>query len=271
MCFKYFIAMKPYFFIAKIRFISQLAYRFDVLVMFLSNSVMLLTQVFLWRSVYAGKGTVAGVDMAQMITYAVFSTVMGLLMQTSVQDIIVQKVVTGEIAVDFLKPVSPILNWMSDDIGNNLSMFCLNAVPLGLIAVLFVKPGSYLTPVTLMLLAPAVLLSFAILWTMYAITGLLAFWFMELGNLGIVQGQVIRILAGSFIPLWFFPDWAQTISKYLPFQYIAQFPLSICIGKLSQAQIVKGLAIQLFWFVLTAAAANLIWRKAQKHVLVQGG
>src|SRR5512138_2950997 len=101
---------------------------------------MLLTQVFLWRSVYAGKGAVAGVDGGQMVSYAVFSTLMGLLMNTTVQDIIVHKVVTGEIAVDFLKPINPMLNWMSDDVGNNAAMFCLNAAPIALLSVFLFKP-----------------------------------------------------------------------------------------------------------------------------------
>jgi ABC-2 type transport system permease protein len=263
--------MRSYYYIAKIRFISQLAYRFDVVVVFLSNLVMLATQVFLWHSVYSGKGSVAGVNESQMVTYAVFSTLMGLLMNTSVQDVIVQKVVTGEIAVDFLKPVNPVLNWMSDDIGNNVSLFCLNAVPLTLLSVLFFKPVLSFTLLSGLLIVPAVILSFSILWAMYAVIGLLAFWFMELGNLGIVQGQVIRLLAGSFIPLWFFPDWVQKISKYLPFQYIAQFPLSICIGKLSGREIASGMAVQVFWLVSICSLLYFTWKKAQKHVLVQGG
>lgn len=264
-------SLQPYFHIARIRLISQLAYRFDVIIIFLSNIVMLLTQVFLWRSVYAGKGLVAGVSESQMITYAVFSTLMGLLMHTTVQDIIVQKVVTGEIAIDFLKPVNPLLNWMSDDIGSNISMFCLNSIPIALLSIFFFKPVLQLNLVSALLIIPAVMLSFAILWAMFAVIGLLAFWFMELGNLGIVQGQVIRLLAGSFIPLWFFPDWVQNISRFLPFQYIAQFPLSIFIGKLSNREIVNGLLIQLLWLALITLTTYIIWKKAQKHVLVQGG
>ncbi|MFH1369516.1 MAG: ABC-2 family transporter protein [Elusimicrobiota bacterium] len=263
--------MKSYYYIAKIRFVSQLAYRFDVIVVFLSNVIMLMAQVFLWRCVYSGKGVVAGVNESQMVTYAVFSTLMGLLMHTTVQEIIVHKVVTGEIAIDFLKPVNPLLNWMGDDIGTNASIFCLNAVPLALVSVLFVKAAPQFSAISLLLLFPAVALSFAILWAMYAVIGLLAFWFMELGNLGLVQGQVIRILAGSYIPLWFFPDWVQNISRYLPFQYIAQFPLSICIGKLSNAEIINGLAVQSIWLAVMSVSAYYIWKKAQKHVLVQGG
>jgi ABC-2 type transport system permease protein len=262
--------MGAYLYIARIRFISQLAYRSDVVIVIISNIVMLLTQVFLWHSLYSGKGAVAGVNETQMITYAVISTLMGLLMHTSVQDIIVQKIVTGDIAVDFIKPINPLFNWMSDDIGNNLSMFCLAFIPIILISLLF-KPVLKLTLLTGILLLPSVILSFAILWVMFAAVGLLAFWFMELGNLGIVQGQVIRILAGSFIPLWFFPGWVQKISQYLPFQYIAQFPLSICIGKLTGREIIRGIGIQLFWFCLITIVLFFIWRKAKKHVLVQGG
>lgn len=263
--------MGAYFYIARIRFISQLAYRSDVIIIILSNIVMLLTQVFLWHSLYSGKGTVSGVNETQMITYSVLSALMGLFMQTSVQDTIVQKIVTGDIAVDFIKPVNPLLSWMCDDIGNSLSMFSLGFIPIILIAVLFFKPVLSLTLLTGIFLLPAVILSFLILWVMYAAVGLLAFWFMELGNLGIVQGQVIRLLAGSFIPLWFFPDWIQKISEYLPFQYIAQFPLSICIGKLTNPEIIKGMEIQMIWLCLISAVLFMIWRKAKKYVLVQGG
>ena len=263
--------MKSYLYIAKMRFISTLAYKFDVVVTMLGNILVMLTTIFIWHTVYSGKGSVAGVNESQMVTYAILAALLNTLQDTQVQNTIVQKVVTGEIAIDFLRPVNLLLSWMSDDIGSNISWFFLNLVPVVLLSALFFKPVLAVSGLALFLLPAAVVLSFLLVWLMFCIVGMLAFWFMELGNLGIVQGQLIRLLSGVFIPLWFFPDWVQTVSRYLPFQYMSQFPLSICIGKVGTEGAIKGVVIQFIWVVFLGIVLHLIWERAQKHVLVQGG
>ncbi len=104
-----------------------------------------------------------------------------------------------------------------------------------------------------------------------AIVGLIAFWAMELGNFGMVKDSIVRILSGSVVPLWFFPDSVQTISKFLPFQYTYQTPLAIYIGAIDPLDAAGVMGIQLVWIAVLYAVLYVVWSKAKKKTLIQGG
>jgi ABC-2 type transport system permease protein len=114
-------------------------------------------------------------------------------------------------------------------------------------------------------------LSYAILWLLSAIVGLVAFWAMELGNMGMVKDSIVRILSGSIIPLWFFPSSIQTISKFLPFQYTYQTPLAIYIGEIRTVDALKAMGIQFVWIAALYVLLYVVWNKAKKKTLIQGG
>jgi ABC-2 type transport system permease protein len=83
--------------------------------------------------------------------------------------------------------------------------------------------------------------------------------------------QLIRILSGSFVPLWFFPQWVQKVSAFLPFIYIYQTPLSIYIGKINVKQAFQSMLIQFVWILILSFILSRIWKKACRMVTVQGG
>ena len=86
-----------------------------------------------------------------------------------------------------------------------------------------------------------------------------------------VKKHLIRLLSGSIIPIWFFPDWLADILNLLPFVYIYQLPLDIYIGSASELDISRRMMIQLVWFILLAGIFLLLSKKSLKKVMVQGG
>jgi ABC-2 type transport system permease protein len=100
---------------------------------------------------------------------------------------------------------------------------------------------------------------------------MVAFWVMELGNLHNVLHVGIRILSGSLVPVWFFPESVQRICNLLPFVYIYQGPLGIYIGKTTGRAVAHTLALQAVWAVLLFALLSLVWRRVQSRVMIQGG
>jgi ABC-type uncharacterized transport system permease subunit len=49
-----------------------------------------------------------------------------------------------------------------------------------------------------------------------ALTGMITFWAMYLGRLGVVKDVLVNILSGMLIPIWFFPPFSA--GRFLPFQ-----------------------------------------------------
>jgi ABC-type uncharacterized transport system permease subunit len=101
--------------------------------------------------------------------------------------------------------------------------------------------------------------------------GLVMFWTLEMGSLLVIVHFANEFFGGALVPLWLFPDWLRAVAEALPFQGEAYIPLAIYFGRLDGAGIVRGLLVQAFWVVALSAIALLVWRRAERRVIVQGG
>jgi ABC-2 type transport system permease protein len=81
----------------------------------------------------------------------------------------------------------------------------------------------------------------------------------------------VDLFSGLVIPLSFFPGWAETALKLLPFQAITYLPGSVFTGTLQGGAIAQAAAVQLFWMVALLAPLALVWRSARRRLFVQGG
>ncbi len=263
--------MRAYLQLAKLRLLTELTYRFDVFARIGTNLILMLATIFLWQTAYRGGGTVAGVSRDQMVKYAVVSALLGAAFVTHAQHVVNRKINRGDIAVDFVRPLSPPLAWLADDVGMGLGSVLMQILPLLLISLLFVPPPLPASAGALLLFLPSCVLSYGILWLIALMAGMLAFWTLELGHMGVVKDAIVRILSGSFVPLWFFPPWAQKASHFLPFEYTYQLPLGIYVGRTPLREALAGIVVQAAWVAALAALAVFMWRRGARRTLVQGG
>jgi len=261
-----------YLYIIKMRVLVNLAYRFEVYFSIITNVILLVASIFLWKSAYAGNvADVSGLGLQEMITYTIISFLLTALFSCNVQDTIYSKVRQGTVATDLYRPISLLGSYLADDLGSAISSLVNKALPLFIIASLLFDPPMPDSTLSFILFLPSSLLSYAILWLLSALVGLIAFWVMELGNLGIVKDAIIKILSGSIVPLWFFPDWMQRISAFLPFQYTFQTPIGIYIGFINPQDAFIAMLVQLVWVVVLLVALHFFWKVTKTKTLIQGG
>jgi ABC-2 type transport system permease protein len=103
------------------------------------------------------------------------------------------------------------------------------------------------------------------------LVGLVAFWTLELFGFNVIVRFLSEFLSGGLVPLWFLPPWARWIAELLPFQSLAHLPLSIYVGKIEGAAISVALLKQAAWIAVLSALAWLIWKAAERKIIVQGG
>jgi ABC-2 type transport system permease protein len=262
--------LQAYWYIAKMRILTTLAYRFEVFAAVGSQLILMLASVFIWETAYSG-GNSNSIQLNQIVTYTIISILLSSVFICDVQDTIYYKVREGKIVVDFYRPITLLVCYLADDLGTMMSSVVNKVLPLFLLASLFFNIPLPSSLASFLLFVPSCMLSYAILWLLSALVGLISFWFMELGNMGMVKDSIVRILSGSIVPLWFFPSSVQTISKFLPFQYTYQTPLAIYIGEITPLEAMKAMCIQLVWIALLYALLYAVWNKAKKKTLIQGG
>jgi ABC-2 type transport system permease protein len=98
-----------------------------------------------------------------------------------------------------------------------------------------------------------------------------AFKVISMGPVRNVKGFIMKLLSGSVIPLWFFPEGFQTVLEFLPFVNIYQLPLGIYIGQYTLGEMVRRTVLQMFWCAALWLIFQAVQKKAAAAVLIQGG
>lgn len=263
--------MSAYFYLAKMKMINSLTYRFEVITVLSTNLVMMLATIFLWKTAFNGINSVSGINEAQMVTYAILSSILSAILSFEVEGNLNSNIRDGNIAIDLLKPVSLLGKYFAEDIGGFITNLINRLLPLIIIVSLFIKIVPPVNFIYFVLFICSVIFCYILLWSMDAIFGIMAFWLMDIGNLAGIKNAFIRLLSGSIIPIWFFPKRLQNVFSFLPFQYTYQTCLSIYIGKLSVTQAIEAIGVQGIWAILLMMLVYLLWKKASKSIQVQGG
>ena len=263
--------MGSYLHMIKIKLLMSFNYRSEFFIGLFSKFILLLATTFFWKAAYHGLPSVAGVTEEQMLTYNVISNILGAFFAVNVENNIRSRVRMGDVAVDLIKPINIFAMYFAEDVGNMVSNIVGTVIPVVAFSLLFISAPFPVSGVAFPIFLMSMILSFVLIWLISALFGLFYFWFIDMGPIGAIKHYLILILSGAFIPIWFFPDWLQTILKFLPFIYIYQQPIGVYIGRISIADGAMGLLIQIVWIAIFAGFFLLLKRKMEKNILVQGG
>ena len=244
-------------------FKTAVAYRFHFFVSLITSPLSLLIYYFLWKSIfeYSGQEIIKGFTFESMIAYYALNMIVGFFVWSNVDEWLENDVVYGHLVIRLLKPFNFIFFYFFQLLGiSSLSIF-LEMVPLFLIAIFIfgvkIAPLFYFLAFIVSIIL-ALLISFFISY----FVGLLAFWFNKISGIRRVKRVFVVFLSGGMIPLTFFPDFIQSIFKYLPFEYIRFVPINIYLETYRYIETLKLIGIQVLWILLLYFIVNLMWSKA---------
>ena len=263
--------LKKYFYVIKTQIIKSMTYEFNVYGNIIMQTIIMITSAYFWRALYKGRGMVGDVDADSMLTYVVISSLLSVLLITNVERRIQTSVVKGTVATDMMKPVNIFGVYFAEDIGNIIALIFQNMLPILIIGALMIKVPRMADIRDLPLLIISVAESFLINWLIAALFGMIAFTAVNIDALIQVKKHLLRLLSGSIIPIWFFPQGVARVLQSLPFVYIYQLPLSIYIGRGDRAQHLGQMRIQSLWLVILAGLFFYAQNRAARKVMVQGG
>lgn len=255
-------------------FKSQTVYRTYTFVSVISAAFGLLIQVAIWKALYNGENIInteyRSVYLSDMIQYVVLSSLISILVNNNVIYNIEQRILSGQVSIDFIRPVGFSIQIICAEIANICFNFLFTFLPMLLIS--FILAGSNVFKISNIAIVLFVTVnSIIIFFTINYMIGLLAFWFLTIWPLRQILDGVIKLLSGAFIPLWFLPASIYKIAEYLPFKLIYYFPISAALGKISEQEFKKSIVLQIIWIIILVAICSLLWHKGNKKLTVQGG
>ena len=263
--------MKKYLYIIKTQIIKSMTYEFNVYGNIIMQTIIMITSAYFWRALYTGRSVVDGVDVGSMQTYIIISSALSVLLITNVERRIGHSVEKGSVATDMMKPISLFGMFLAEDVGSIIALIFQNLIPILLIGSLIIKVPVMADIRDLPMFVIAVIESFLINWLIAALFGMTAFATINNDALIQVKKHLIRLLSGSIIPIWFFPEGVANVLSALPFVYIYQLPLSIYIGRCDRAEMISQMCIQLIWLVILSVVFFYAQSRITRKVMVQGG
>jgi len=269
--------MKKYLHVINIGVQNNLAYRVNFLARSLFGLIPLLAMLYLWRTIYEGKGdsgvVISGYTLAEMFSYYLVAQIVDALTAVNEDDwAIATDIKDGLISQFLLKPVDYLWYRLCLFVSGRITYLGVAVIPLGLFILWFHKyfvlppSGAQVGYFAISILLTALLQFFM----SYAMA-MLAFWVLEVSTFIFILYAFEYLASGHLFPLDILPPWLQEIIFFTPFPYQLYFPVSIYMGKTGGIEMWRGLGIQLFWVLTAYAAARFAWSRGIRKYSAVGG
>ena len=269
--------MQKYFHALSIGLQNNLTYRFNFLTRTLFGFIPLTAIIFLGQTIYKDKpadnATVATFTLSQMISYYLIVAVVDALTAVNEDDWqIAADIKDGNISQFLLKPVDYLWFRLCLFLSGRVTYLMVAVAPLTLFILwqreYFVLPPDFTTlGLFLVSIVLTALLQFFISYTM----AMLAFWILEVSTFIFILFAFEYIASGHLFPLAILPPAIERALYFTPFPYQLYFPVSVYMGKVTGAELARGLLIQAGWVVLAYAMARFAWRRGIKKYSAVGG
>ncbi|MFC7587036.1 ABC transporter permease [Nonomuraea antimicrobica] len=179
-----------------------------------------------------------------------------------------ERIRSGDIALDLVRPASLQLWTLSEDVGRASYLFLVRGLPPMLVGaavfgiVVPADPGQwagFLASFTL-----AIVVSFG--WRY--LLALSVCWLLDDRGVAVLSLVLTTFFSGMMVPLHIFPGWLGDLARSLPWAAMVQVPTDVYLGKGSVPQ---ALAFQAFWAVVLLGLGALGTRAIRHKVVIQGG
>jgi len=253
----------------KISVLARLAYRGDLLLSVVSSSLFLLVYLSIWRALYNNPGAEKElIPYSAMALYVAGGTVLRSWLSSD-PEFFIRKIRSGDIAGDLMKPYPLPLAVLAQNVGTGLWRLATGGVPVLIVGVVLMGVPLPRATDALWFLA-SMLLAGALYFCYTLAISLTAFWTLEMQGFHDLQWAIMAFASGTAVPLWFMPPVLAKVLRALPFQQMGFVPLTFWSGQAGDAAL-RLLLGQVLWLIPMAGLAALVWRAAQRQVVIQGG
>jgi ABC-2 type transport system permease protein len=227
-------------------------------------------QTLIWRAIYAQNQVIEDVSFTSMVTYLIVTTVINYLTYSTAGDELTKLIEDGSVEIKLLQPVSIAAQLYFRKIGGNIAYTLSTLPPMALFAVVygFSPPAE---PWMAVFLLVAVINGSLIIFFFRYLLGLISFWLIRNPFIAWYFITVESLFSGNVVPIWFYPAWLGTVSRFLPFRYFVFEPVSLYLGKTPASEAGIILLMQFLWLGVFAGIERIVWSRAHRKLIVQGG
>jgi len=239
-----------------------------------TNVVFGYLRCYVLLAVVAGAagGRPGGYDAEQLVTYVWLGQ--GLLSVVLLWgwSELAERIRTGDVAADLLRPVSPVTAYLAADLGRAGHGMLTRFIPPVLVGALCFPmrvPTRWQTvPLFLISVLLAVVVSFGCRYLVNAS----AYWLQDARGPILLWVLGAGVLGGLYFPLRLLPQWmAVGLWVGTPLPSLLQTPLDVGAERDGPMLQLGLVALQAWWAVLLLVLAAVVQKRAERRLVVQGG
>jgi ABC-2 type transport system permease protein len=261
--------MKKYWYIFETQVINSLAYPGELV----GRSLMMIPFMWifyqLWKVTFAAAGTdsLNGLTLQNTIWYLMMAETIELARPPLARSI-AENVRDGSIAYMLNKPYDFMLYQFSNSMGETVFRAFTNMLVGG--AIVWWLAGPPPDPRNWPLALVAVVGAWVLHFCVNAMIGLAAFVTEDVAPFVWMFQKLAFIFGGLMIPIDFYPQWLQTLSRLLPFSSMIYGPARLFV-KPDAALYVQILGLQFAWIAGLLILLTLAYRRGLAYLAVNGG
>lgn len=251
-------------------FQSNLVYRSALIWNLLLSGLSFVIQIGLWSALISS-GVKKDITLQDMMFYIMLSKTIRTLTHSDIEAILEDQIKDGSVIMNFLRPISFKMYFFSTMAGNNLFGMAANTLPVLLVGAFILGVPGPADMTALLCSVLSVFFGILIMFELSFLVGLLAFWLQKTWYLHRYMTAGMTLFGGSALPLWFFPEGFNCISRLLPFRYVYFEAIDLYLGNTAQMDAVGSLVGSCVWFFFLFLAGVSAWRRVQKKITINGG
>jgi ABC-2 type transport system permease protein len=239
-----------------------------------TNTVFGFILAYTYTALWDARPQLGGYDQSQALTYVWLGQALLMtcaMMGGGFEDELMERIRTGDIAVDLYRPADLQLWWLAGDLGRAaFHLLGRGLVPmvLGALAFDLALPAS---PLTWLAFLVSVTLGVVVSFAVRFLVALSAFWLMDGTGMMQMCWLVGLFFSGMLLPLNLFPGLLGEVARALPWSSLLQVPADVFLGTYTGSGLLQAYAFQGGWALVLLAAGRMLQSAATRRVVVQGG
>lgn len=231
--------------------------------------------VLVFVSFYSHISTGVDISLPQLITYVWLNQAFLRLVYIRVIDNNLLKTIkNGNVAYELVRPYNLYNWWYMKFLAQRYASVLMRFLPILVLGCILPEPYKLSfpsSPISFILFLISLIIGSLILIALQLIIHSIAFFTNEGKGIADIIYIIADILAGAVFPLPLMPKIVQSVSRYLPFRFIADFPFRVYSGNINVKVAFQSMGLQLIWLFILIFLGQLIMKVALSKVCIQGG
>lgn len=257
----------------KMGYITSFAFRAELILWLLLDTVPVLIVLLVWTSIYQNHTEISGYSVTNILNYYTLVLLIDSTTSSHFEQYRVEQIRLGKIDHFFTRPLSYIQEIFLGHVSGKLFYFTISlpffALVLSLLSQFLPLALPELTIVNVTQFLGLMLYTFSVEFLIGLIIVMLGFWFEGSQGLEHFKWMIVTLLSGWMIPIEMMPLWLRSITEALPFKYMYTVPIQVIQSQ--QSLILIDVMIMLGFLGLLIFCSKVIWYKARLKYTSAGG